>query len=178
MATLRETIPLQKSKIVKKSIGGVLTLLVLVGFLSIFIVVLFNTEPDKLPPIMRLIRSILLVALPVVIGLLLCSVPVYQYYYWKRYFYDVDERNIVIRKGVIAQKEITLPFNRVTDVYVDQDLFDAIFGLYDVHISTPTEESGQFAHIDGVDKEGSRQLRQMILERINREDNKPFVENT
>jgi hypothetical protein len=41
-----------------------------------------------------------------------------------------------------------------------------VFGLYDVHMSTPTESSGQFAHIDGVDKAGSQQLRALLLERI------------
>ena len=51
---------------------------------------------------------------------------------------------------------------------MDQDLFDVLFGLYDVHISTPTEQSGLFAHIDGVDKEGSQELRQFILHRMNR----------
>ena len=174
MPPLRETIPLQKSKIVKKSMGGMIGVLVLAGFLTIFVVGFFFAEPDDMPEILRLLRSAIMVVFPVLIGLLLCSVPVYEYYYWKRYFYDMDEKNIVIRKGVIAQKEITLPFSRVTDVYVDQDLMDVMFGLYDVHISTPTEESGQFAHIDGVDKEGSRELRRMILERMNRQDNKPF----
>ena len=67
-------------------------------------------------------------------------------------------------------QEITLPFSRITDVYVDQDMFDVFFGLYDVHISTPTQESGLFAHIDGVNKAGSQELRQMILDRINRSE--------
>jgi membrane protein YdbS with pleckstrin-like domain len=85
----------------------------------------------------------------------------------ERYFYDMDASNIVIRKGVFAQKEITLPFSRITDVYVDQDVLDAVFGLYDVHISTPTQQSGAFAHIDGVDKAGSQLLRTMILDGMN-----------
>ena len=81
----------------------------------------------------------------------------------------MDDNNIIIRIGVFAKKEITLPFEKITDVYVDQDLLDVIFGLYDVHISTPTFQSSQYAHIDGVDKEGSQKLRKMILEKINKE---------
>lgn len=168
--SLRERIPLQKRKVVKKSIGGTIGVLFVAGFLSVFFVAFFYAGEADLPPMLLALRPTLLIALFAFFGFLLCWNPVYQYVYWKRYFYDMDEKNIVIRKGAIAQKEITLPFSRITDVYVDQDLFDLMFGLYDVHMSTPTEQSGQFEHIDVVDKGGSVELRRMILERINKED--------
>jgi len=149
MATLRETIPLQKVKIVKKSLGGIMVVLGICGMISFF-------------------GQVYTLLWFVFVGFLVCLGPVWEYLYFNRYFYDIDEKNILIRKGILAQKEITLPFSRITDVYVDQDLLDFLFKIYDVHISTPTATSGMFAHIDGVNKEGSRQLRQMILDRINR----------
>ena len=171
--SLPERIPLQKRKVVKKSIGGTIGLLFVGGLLSALFAGFFYAGEADLPPMLLALRPTLLIVLLVFFGLLLCWNPVYQYFYWKRYFYDMDEKNIVIRKGVIAQKEITLPFTRITDVYVDQDVFDVLFRLYDVHMSTPTEQSGLFAHIDGVDKEGSVELRRMILERINKEESSP-----
>lgn len=81
----------------------------------------------------------------------------------------MDDKNLVIRKGIVVKKEITLPFSKITDVYVEQDVGDFLLGLYDVYISTPTAESGKFAHIDGVNKKGSVKLRQMILDSVNRE---------
>ena len=171
MTSLRETIPLQKVKIVKKSIGGIWGAFLFFGFLSIFVAAfLWLPEAEDIPEVLDVVRKALGIAWFVFLALLFCWIPVYQYLYYQRYFYDMDEKNIVIRKGVWAQKEITLPFSRITDVYVDQDILDVPFKLYDVHISTPTESSGMFAHIDGINKEGSQQLRQMILDKINQEN--------
>jgi membrane protein YdbS with pleckstrin-like domain len=78
----------------------------------------------------------------------------------------MDEKNLVVRKGVIAQREITVPFKRITDVYVEQDLLDVFLGLYDLHISTPTVESSHSTHIDGLNRAGATRLREIILSRI------------
>ena len=158
MAALRETIPLQKRKIFKKSLS-VFILVPVCASLVLLIPSVFGLCPKN--PIVLILGALLSIACFFII-------PLYQYFYFKRYFYDIDENNIVIRKGVITQKEITLPFSRITDVYVDQDFFDVLFGIYDVHISTPTQESGLFAHIDGIDKKGSEQLKKMILDKINK----------
>ena len=169
MTALRETIPLQKVKILKKSIGGTIGVVLVCGFLSIFVCVFLFGDKNEFPQIIQKIGNGLAVAWFLFVALLLCSNPVYQYLYFNRYFYDMDEKNITIRKGVLAQKEITLPFSRITDVYLDQDILDVLFKIYDLHISTPTQESGLFAHIDGVNREGSQKLREMILDRINQE---------
>ena len=52
------------------------------------------------------------------------------------------------------------------DVYVDQDIFDRMFGLWDVHVSTATMMSGMEAHIDGVKRENAMKLREMLLQKI------------
>lgn len=163
-ASLRETIPLEK--IIKKSMGGMLGVLFIAALLSILS---FLADTKNMPATLTTIQSQFGIILPIFLFLLFCWSPLYQYLYWKRYFYDIDDKNIIIRKGIIAQKEITLPFDRITDVYVDQDILDVTFGLYDVHISTPTQESGLFAHIDGINKEGSQKIRQMILDKMNKE---------
>lgn len=170
VATLRDTIPLQKVKIIKKSIKGTIVVVLVCGFMSIFMLWFLFGEAEGAPEIVQKVGKYLAIVFYVFVATLLCWYPIYQYLYFKRYFYDMDEKNILIRKGVLAQKEITLPFSRITDVYVDQDILDVVFGIYDVHISTPTEQSGLFAHIDGVNKEGSQKLPQMILDRIGEED--------
>ncbi|MGA1872006.1 MAG: PH domain-containing protein [bacterium] len=164
MASLRESIPLQKRKIIKKSIENSIGLLFIYGFfLFMLIVFKVNNPTSEIPKLFLRIACLLFIIISCFI------IPFYEYWYYKRYFYDIDTKNIIIRKGVIAQKEITLPFSRITDVYVYQDILDVIFGLYDIHMSTPTEQSGQFAHIDGVDKSGNEKLKQIILTNINKE---------
>ncbi len=73
---------------------------------------------------------------------------------------------MVIRKGVITSRETTLPYTKIQDVYMDQDLLDRIFGLWDVHVSTPTVTSGVEAHLDGVNRKNAVALRDAILKQM------------
>ncbi|MBU2578692.1 PH domain-containing protein, partial [Patescibacteria group bacterium] len=90
----------------------------------------------------------------------------YQRWYFAVYFYDLTPDFIQIKKGPITPREITIPYERIQDIYVDQDLFDRIFGLYDVHLSSATASSGMEAHIDGVEKEAAEGLRNLLLQTI------------
>jgi membrane protein YdbS with pleckstrin-like domain len=103
----------------------------------------------------------------------------YQWFYFKNYFYDITGNGLVIRKGVISSWDITLPPHKVQDVYLDQDLFDRIFGLYDLHLSSATDVSQREAHIDGVGKDDAEALRVMVLSWASKEappssSEKPF----
>lgn len=86
----------------------------------------------------------------------------------KHYFYDVNGKTLIIKKGVFSKNEISLPFNRLQDVYVDQDILDRMFGLYDVHVSSATFVSGWLSHIDGLNKKNSEIIKEMLLEDINK----------
>ena len=90
----------------------------------------------------------------------------YQRWYFATYFYDLTSDFVQIKKGPITPREITIPYERIQDVYVDQDLLDRIFGLYDVHISSATSASGTQAHIDGVEKQAADGLREALLETV------------
>lgn len=164
--TLRDRIPLQKRKIIKKGLWGTLGI-ILLWIIASF--VLFHLMPIEgggalggwsLPSLWRMWAGVLAFALLWKLA--------YPILYFITYHYDMDDKNVVIRKGVIAKKEITLPFAKITDVYVEQDTLDVILALYDVHISTPTVQSGTFAHIDGLNREGAAELRRVILEKIGR----------
>ena len=172
MSTLRERIPLRRRKILKKSLLKIVITSVVAAIITLGLVLLLDYLVNNVGSGARELLEDkgdgILIAWFVLIGILICTSPFYQYLYFRKYFYDVDEQNLIIRKGVIATREITLSFKKITDVYVDQDIFDWIFGLYDVHISTPTAESGKFAHIDGVDKAGAQEIKKLILEHLNR----------
>ena len=86
--------------------------------------------------------------------------------YIKRYYYDCGEQFITIKKGVFAPTEIHVQYQKIQDVYVDQDILDRIMGLYDVHIASATITSGIEAHIDGVNAEVAENLKNIILEKI------------
>jgi uncharacterized membrane protein YdbT with pleckstrin-like domain len=90
----------------------------------------------------------------------------YQKQYIKTYYYNLTDKLLIIYKGILMPREITVPIGRIQDVYVDQDVFDRLFDLYDVHISTATDESTSRAHIDGVSKGVAEELRKLILGKL------------
>ena len=95
---------------------------------------------------------------------------IYEVFYMKYYFYDLVGKNLIIKKGVFSRNEITLPINRLQDVYVDQDILDRILGLYDVHVSSATIISGNLSHIDGLNKENAQVIKNLILSGIHKEN--------
>jgi len=86
--------------------------------------------------------------------------------YIKRYYYAGEENFITIKKGVFTPAEIHVQWQKIQDVYVDQDLLDRIMGLYDVHIASATAASGIEAHIDGVDQAAAEGLKQFLLNKV------------
>ncbi len=91
--------------------------------------------------------------------------------YIKRYYYDCGEQFVTIKKGVFAPSEIHVQYQKIQDVYVDQDILDRIMGLYDVHIASATVTSGIEAHIDGVDAAVAENLKNILLSKIHTSSN-------
>ena len=171
MSKTREQFPLSTKKVLKKTITGTVGWMLLLLFFYIMFALpmlaasAVNSSAGGLFGLITLGFLFLLVVVVVLTYL-------YQQWYYATYFYDLTPDYIVIRKGPITPREITIPYERVQDVYVDQDLLDRIFGLYDVHLSSATISSGMSAHIDGVEREAADGLRavllKMVSERISR----------
>ena len=109
---------------------------------------------------------VFLIPLIVLFSILVFLLIFYQWLYIWTYFYDIDESFLKIRKGVIVRREITVPYNRIQDVYLDQDIMDHILHLYDLYISTATQSSINEAHIDGLNGERARKIRDLILAKV------------
>jgi membrane protein YdbS with pleckstrin-like domain len=158
----RDQFPLSPKKIIKKTLASVIAwiivFLILYGFL-IFILIASSKTIGIIP-------SLIGIGLLGVLCVLTLLTYLYQRWYYNVYFYDLTPDYIVIRKGPITPREITIPYERIQDVYVDQDIFDRIFGLYDVHLSSATVSSGMEAHIDGVEKPAADGLRTLLLKTV------------
>lgn len=157
-ATLIEKYPLEKRKILKKTVQklyGSLTLLFI-----LFLYLLFNIAiPFKFTSMLLFLFA----AFFFLTLLLFILVYIYETFYFKNYFYDITEEGLIIKKGVFSTKKSIIPLNKIQDVYLDQDIFDKIFGLWDLHISSATETSGFEAHIDGVNEINGRKMRDLLL---------------
>jgi membrane protein YdbS with pleckstrin-like domain len=167
MRPLRVTIPLEPSKIIKKTISNVLLLLFLmlcfIGPLFLPLMFAIRELSASFWMISAILTIIFLVLFLLVIPFL-CYI--YQKAYYKIYFYDASEDFLIIKKGVFTPRETTLPFEKINDVYIDQDLLDRGFKLFDVHFSTATEQSGLNAHIDGLNQENATKMRDLVLASI------------
>jgi putative membrane protein len=166
----REHFPLSYKKIMKKTIANTIAIII---FLLIIWGVMFGSMLNR-PEVIDWLGT----ATFGIFGFLFVVILLtyfYQRWYFAVYFYDLTSDYIQIKKGPITPREITIPYERLQDVYVDQDILDRIFGLYDVHLSSATISSGMEAHIDGVEKQSAEGLRGILLETIKQKISKNGV---
>jgi len=93
---------------------------------------------------------------------------IYEYLYYKLYYYRFDDGGAEIRKGVISRATGHVRYDRLQNIYIDQDWLDRLFGLYDVHYETAGEASGFYAHVDGLPKDRADKLVTFLNEHTGR----------
>ena len=170
-----EEIRLSRRKVIKKTFMGNIILIVIAAILILFYPTIISMNSQSIfPGLARDDVIILVITLMIIFTILVANV-VYHYLYYKKYYYDVKKDVVVIRKGVFIPKEISVPLDKIQDVYVDRDAMDLLLGLYDVHVSSATIQSGVEAHIDGVKHENAAKLREMILDRMQKSKSRKTI---
>ncbi|MBW7960241.1 PH domain-containing protein [Patescibacteria group bacterium] len=164
----KEKYPLNKNKPLKKTISIVFSTSFIVFFLliafSVPMITILTTLSDSIPVFDLIFKYLYL--FPIFYFMFIVLVFIYQKIYIKYYFYHIGDNYLSIKKGIFAPHEIIVPWEKIQDIYVDQDVFDRILGLYDVHISTATIISRATAHIDGVNQKNAYELRTILLEKV------------
>jgi putative membrane protein len=151
-------------KIFEKSLLFLFIILLFTAIAIIPILVSMNSGSEA-----NMFGSFVTIGAGVLFAFVLLIIIPYSLYvkaYIKRYYYDCGEQFITIKKGVFAPTEIHVQYQKIQDVYVDQDIIDRIMGLYDVHIASATVTSGIEAHIDGVNADVAEALKNIILGKI------------
>lgn len=164
--TLQEQIPLSPKKFLKKILEKFFPWAIIFFVLEIGLIffVYFGVDEGHFLHIGFLVWSFLVMILILVLAFI--PYAIYVRAYIRSYFYDANENFITIRKGVFAPTEIHVQFQKIQDVYVDQDIIDRVLGLYDVHIASATVSSGIAAHIDGVEQAQAEALKNLLLQKI------------
>lgn len=156
--------PLSPRKFWKKFLPVIIPSILLAVIVTLLILVVLAVM-GTIPNMASLIGS----SIWIVILMSVLILGIYAWYfktYIRTYYYEGGDNFITIKKGVFAPREIHVQYQKIQDVYVDQDLLDRIMGLYDVHIASATVASGMEAHIDGVEQAAAEELKQFFLERI------------
>ena len=155
MLTTIEQFPLHRNKVLKRFVTGMF------GWFFLSLLLAY-----ALMSVMHFDISITLLVILIFLIILGAWQWFYENKYFESYFYDADADFLKIRKDWITPRETIIPYEKLQDVYMDQDLFDRLFGLWDVHVSTATVMSGMEAHIDGIDHENANRIRALLLEKI------------
>jgi membrane protein YdbS with pleckstrin-like domain len=162
MSKTREQFPLSIKKVLKKTVSSTLAISILLLIIGVATAVAIGVSGKGNFGIL----SLIILGVLILIAIITTIAYIYQKWYYSVYFYDLTDDFIIIKKGPITPREITIPYERVQDIYVDQDLLDRIFGLYDVHLSSATISSGSEAHIDGVERQAADGLRELLLRTV------------
>ena len=177
ISDLQQQYPLSSRKFLKKILTSVVGIFILdiflgsfFGFFLILALIGFSIIPDHTDNNIAVVVAVLVYY----ILFFAIHISLYAWYikvYIKRYYYAGEEHFITIKKGVFAPAEIHVQWLKIQDVYVDQDIIDSILGLYDVHISSATAQSGIEAHIDGVDQQSADGLKKFLLDKVSGRNN-------
>jgi len=152
---LRDKFPLENIKPLKKSVSATFWLFVVIGVLTIIVYPL-NLYWGG-------ILTLLLLVLPIIVFIVKI---VYEIFYFKSYYYSDNSEILVLRKGVLTITEVTVPYEKIQNIFVNRDMFDRVFGLYDVHLSTVGKISQMELHIDGISKKNSEDLKTLLSRRV------------
>ncbi|MBI4144040.1 PH domain-containing protein [Candidatus Woesearchaeota archaeon] len=149
---MRNAYPLSSLKPLKKTARTGWYLLVL---LSIILASLQLTNT----PVLRSLTTIVIAFFSFIIILY-----AYEYAYFQAYYYTDSSSVLSVRKGVFWISTKTIPYNKIQHVFVDQDIFDRVLGLYDIHLSTASTSETEI-HIDGLTQEYAEALKERLLRR-------------
>jgi len=164
MTNLTKKYPIRRITILRQVLEKILFLIIL----SFFLLLIFKWNGAFSGDVTTKAGELFFSSLVYIVFVLLVLVDtVYEWLYIKNFKYFTDGKSITIKKGIISRHEITLPYKRITDLYIDQGITDRILGINDLHFSTPTSTSGSAAHIAGLSKADCNELRDLILKSIN-----------
>ena len=95
---------------------------------------------------------------------------VYCLSYLKRCTYEVRSGNLIISRGIFLRNQGSFPLRRITDVYTRNNWRTLLFGLYEVEILTPSGESKEFSHIEGLSRRTALALKERVMSLIEEGD--------
>lgn len=81
-----------------------------------------------------------------------------------RYYYYVTDSDLVIEKGLIERKKITVPFDRIQTINTEQKIIHQLFGVVKLEIDTAGSKKKEIA-IDALDKGVAEQIKFFLLQK-------------
>jgi len=96
----------------------------------------------------------------------------YQWQYYKNYYYDLGKDTLLVNTWGIYGKKIEIPYEKIEKVSLYADSVDFFFGIYNLRIERSCVGSGSDyetcfdVYIKGLSKENAEKLMKKILENV------------
>lgn len=144
-----------------KSIIYIRTVILLLIPIGAFISLLFVSE-EKLP------AELIITVISVIVFLGTCSIAITILGFPKK-GYLVREKDISYQKGLITYKLISVPFNRIQHVEINQGILAKIFKLSSVKIFTAGGNASDLS-IPGLPVEVAQKLKAFLSDKISKHE--------
>ncbi|MCI4650083.1 PH domain-containing protein [Phaeodactylibacter sp.] len=104
--------------------------------------------------------ELLMNAVVVIGGLFSLGVSVVAYF---RYFFHLEEDQLVIQKGVFNRSLTKLPFERIQNLYIEQNVLHRLLGVVSLRVDS-AGSSGHEVTIDALERKDAEAMRAYVLE--------------
>ena len=165
---LKEKFPISKKRFWKKIITNFIAKFV---FITIFLSIagLIAKMQSDIPPDMRPLTW-LVVFFRSFAGLIVLDF-FYRFFwftrtYIKKCIYYGDDNFLTIKKGVFIPSEIHIQYKKIQEVNMSQTSFDRILGIWNISISSVTDDSSYDTNVKGLEKKDADGFKDFLLNKI------------
>lgn len=92
-----------------------------------------------------------------------------------RYFYHLEEDQLVIQKGVFNQSRVKLPFERIQNINIEQNVLHRLLNVVSLRIDSAGSTGSEVA-IEALDREKAESIRQYVLAQKREAEGEAFTE--
>ncbi|MBI4148702.1 PH domain-containing protein [Candidatus Woesearchaeota archaeon] len=150
-----------------------LAIIAIVAFVALVIVVFpsegqteVSQEDAALSRTMMILAGF--AALATIIGGLLSS-EVYARMAYERYLYDLTKEGLIIERGIVWKKHVTIPYDRIQNVDIERGILARLLNFSSVSIHTAGYSGGgPEGYLPALDVATADQMRGALLRRIQR----------
>lgn len=117
-------------------------------------------------------RLTLIIEIAVISFLCAC---IYQYFYFKTYYFSLDATNVTIKKGLMTRTQIMIPYERIQEVSLQQNFINRLLGIYTLNFNSAAYYSKKASCIEGLQKQAADTLHQFAAQQIRNKKNNAGV---
>ena len=103
----------------------------------------------------------------VFVGMLaVCGKLLFEEFHRATYWYGIEAGSAIVLYGVIVKHRTSLPLSRVSDIYLERNFADFVFGVYSLNFSTATAASLAHAKVHGLRRNEAVALQDYLIDLI------------